>query len=244
MLKRFYILSFISVLFFTGCSRSDIADKLLQTKHLKKTADEYREQNQWTLELEKTRLSEKISSMDYISSDIRLNPDAFMAYEAGREKPAVYPEIDGFGSLDISDNDANAMAELYSFMTDFKQGKECETYFDQDSVFSLVLLVNDLSDFDLKNSYWYSGRAFVGEHAVQVPVRMVSSNRYVDMNVYLKEMQAKDSKAGSGTEVKDSESKEGAATGSKAETATGSNEAVVSKYKIVDIEIADIQNIQ
>lgn len=239
MLKRFYILTFISVLFFTGCSRSDIADKLLQTKHLKKTADEYREQNQWTLELEKTRLSEKISSMDYISSEIRLNPDAFMAYEAGREKPAVYPEIDGFGSLDISDNDANAMAELYSFMTDFKQGKECETYFDQDSVFSLVLLVNDLSDFDLKNSYWYSGRAFVGEHAVQVPVRMVSSNRYVDMNVYLKEMQAKNPKDGSSTEVRGSSASE-----SKELSATGSNDSVVSKYKIVDIEIADIQNIQ
>lgn len=239
MLKRFYILSFISVLFFTGCSRSDIADKLLKTKHLKNTADEYREQNQWTLELEKTRLSEKISSMDYISSEIRLNPDAFMAYEAGREKPAVYPEIDGFGSLDISDNDANAMAELYSFMTDLKQGKECETYFDQDSVFSLVLLVNDLSDFDLKNSYWYSGRAFVGEHAVQVPVRMVSSNRYVDMNVYLKEMQAKDPKAGSTTEIKDSSASE-----SKELSATDSNDSVVSKYKIVDIEIADIQYIQ
>lgn len=225
MLKKFFIVSAVILFLFSSCSNSDVASRLLHTEHLKQVADSHKEEIQWTMELEKTRLSERIYSIDYVSPENRLTPSTMMAFEAGMEHSAVFPRIEGFGSLDISDNDVEAMGQVSSFLNDLRQHKECDSYFAESSLYSLVLLLNDLNDFTFENCYWYYGKSFAGDFAVEIPVRLFNREQYADLNIFLKEMPVESDTGKSDTEKKDSKKNP------------------VLKYKIIDVEIADLNNI-
>ena len=112
--NSFFLLSFILILFIS-CSNSAVSDKLLYSENLKSITDSKRSELQWTLELEKNRLSERITSIEYINQNNRLTPAVLKAFEAGNERQPLYPELKGFGSLDISDVDPNVVSIINQF---------------------------------------------------------------------------------------------------------------------------------
>lgn len=183
--KKILPLFFLFILLIS-CSNSGVTSKLFRDDHLKNETNNQRENIQWTMELEKNRLGEKISSINQVSSSQELNPQTFMALDAEYERFGIFPELDDFGSLDISDNDANAMAVLHNFFSSLKANQECDSYFTRDSIFSLVLFLHDIQDFDLTNAQLYFGKAFPLENALEIPVRIYGKNEMMDVKVYLK----------------------------------------------------------
>lgn len=214
--KSFFFLSFIMILF-TGCSNSAVSDKLLYSDNLKSITDIKRSELQWTLELEKTRLSERITTIEYINQNNRLTPGTLMAFEAGNERQPLYPELKGFGSLDISDIDPSAVSIINKFCFSLINNEDCEVLFDDDSIFSLVLFTHDIRNYDLSKNWWYIGKSYFEGGAIEVPVRLTNGQSFLDFKVYLKEKQI--------SEVKSDQ----------AENKPVSN----STYNIIDVEILD-----
>lgn len=214
--KSFFFLSFIMILF-TGCSNSAVSDKLLYSDNLKSITDIKRSELQWTLELEKNRLSERITTIEYINQNNRLTPGTLMAFEAGNERPPLYPELKGFGSLDISDIDPSAVSIINKFCFSLINNEDCEVLFDDDSIFSLVLFTHDIRNYDLSKNWWYIGKSYFEGGAIEVPVRLTNGQSFLDFKVYLKEKQI--------SEVKSDQ----------AENKPVSN----STYNIIDVEVLD-----
>lgn len=214
--KSFFFLSFIMILF-TGCSNSAVSDKLLYSDNLKSITDIKRSELQWTLELEKNRLSERITTIEYINQNNRLTPGTLMAFEAGNERQPLYPELKGFGSLDISDIDPSAVSIINKFCFSLINNEDCEVLFDDDSIFSLVLFTHDIRNYDLSKNWWYIGKSYFEGGAIEVPVRLTNGQSFLDFKVYLKEKQI--------SEVKSDQ----------AENKTISN----STYNIIDVEVLD-----
>lgn len=214
--KSFFFLSFIMILF-TGCSNSAVSDKLLYSDNLKSITDIKRSELQWTLELEKNRLSERITTIEYINQNNRLTPGTLMAFEAGNERQPLYPELKGFGSLDISDIDPSAVSIINKFCFSLINNEDCEVLFDDDSIFSLVLFTHDIRNYDLSKNWWYIGKSYFEGGAIEVPVRLTNGQSFLDFKVYLKEKQI--------SEVKSDQ----------AENKPVSN----STYNIIDVEILD-----
>lgn len=218
--NSFFLLSFILILFIS-CSNSAVSDKLLHSENLKSITDSKRSELQWTLELEKNRLSERITSIEYINQNNRLTPAVLMAFEAGNERQPLYPELKGFGSLDISDVDPNVVSIINQFCRSLINNEECEVLFDDDSVYSLVLFTHDISNYDLRKNWWYIGKSYFEGGAIEVPVRLTNGQSFLDFKVYLKEKQLAESKS----------------------TQNTNNSFNDLAYKIIDVEIIDSGNI-
>lgn len=189
-IKVFILISFIFILM-TACSNSAVSDKLLYSDNLKSITDAKREQLQWTQELEKNRLSERITTIEYINQGNKLIPNTMMAFEAGMGRQAIYPELNGFGSLDISDIDPNALAVVSKFCGSLLNNGECESFFDENSLYSLVLLLHDLEKYDFSKNWWYAGKGYFEGSVVEIPVRFTNGINNLDLNIYLKEVDAK-----------------------------------------------------
>lgn len=76
---------------------------LEERTELSRKIDEAREKAAWAYEIEGERLSKKISSADAIDRNIPLSPLAMIALEGGKPFTAIFPELEGFASLDTSD---------------------------------------------------------------------------------------------------------------------------------------------
>lgn len=180
------IICFISLL--GSCSNSAVTDKLLNEESLKAVADSRRQGLQWTMELEKSKLTERITSIDYVKQVNRLTPQTLIAFEAERERKPIYPSLDNFGSLDISDIDPNALSVIGKFCKALKENSECEEYFEENSIYSLVLFSNDCKDWNFSSCRYYVGKGSVEGGALEVPVRFVNGKSFLDVSIYLKEI--------------------------------------------------------
>lgn len=70
---------------------------------------------QWAYEIEAGRLEKKIDSFESINKSVPLLPLSLVALEAGFPMTPVYPELEGFGSLDTS----NIQGELLDTIKGF-----------------------------------------------------------------------------------------------------------------------------
>lgn len=82
---------------------------------LSKTALDLSQAAQWAYEIEGGRLDKKIDSVEAISKNIPLSPLALVALEGAAPTAAVYPELDGFGSLDTSNIQGELLETIKTF---------------------------------------------------------------------------------------------------------------------------------
>ncbi len=82
---------------------------------LSKTASDLSANAQWAYELESDRLDKKINSFEAIDKSIPLIPVSIVVLEGGSPMASVYPELEGFGSLDTS----SIRGELFDTIKDF-----------------------------------------------------------------------------------------------------------------------------
>lgn len=183
-------LMILSLFILSGCKDPSKQASLFHYEdNLKHIASEKSEETAWTQEIEKNRLSQKISSIDYVNSSLRLTPRTMIAFESGMNRNAVYPELDGFGSLDISDIDPLAMELVENFCTAYTKDEECEKFMYKDSIFSLVLFMHDSKQFtgNKKELRWLVGKAYVLDNVFEIPVRFSDGKRQMKVNFFLKD---------------------------------------------------------
>ena len=174
-----------------SCKNASDTQNTAQNSTLKKITDNKNSEIQWTQELEKGRLSQKINRNDYIINSIKITPEVLIALDAGKNYTGVYPEIKGFASLDIRDIDTDALYLIDSFFVSFINGRDCDKYMEKDSLYSLALFSFDLEELNIKPSScrYLVGKAIVADNSLAIPVRLYNNTDFVDTNVYLKEIQ-------------------------------------------------------
>lgn len=99
---------------FSSCKKK--AQRALEERtELSRKIDEAREKAAWSYEIEGERLSKKISSVDAIEKNIPLEPLSMIALEGGRPFPAIFPELEGFASLDTTDIQGEVLDTVNGF---------------------------------------------------------------------------------------------------------------------------------
>lgn len=84
-----------------SCGRK-VEVELAEYTPLSKEASDKSAAAQWSYEIESGRLDKKIDGFESIDRSVPLYPVSIVALEGGSLMTAVYPELDGFGSLDTS----------------------------------------------------------------------------------------------------------------------------------------------
>ena len=150
----------------------------------------------WTKPLEENRLSESIDKNDKLTSSVKVNPEIMMILKS--DFPPVYPYIENFESLDISELKPawkGIVKKLFEvFNTDLN--KLPENMIDNKYIFNYVFFVYDLKEqwkenfkeeFKTENAFssYIIGKPFISDDIVQIPVRLTSEKGKVTIMVYL-----------------------------------------------------------
>ena len=87
---------------------------------------------QWAYEIEGNRLDKKIDSFEAISKSVVLSSLSMIALDAAYPMPSVYPELNGFGSLDTSSVQGELLETVKEFclaMLEYSKGaREYDKY--------------------------------------------------------------------------------------------------------------------
>lgn len=179
----------IFALFFFGCKNASSSEIVSEQNTLKSLTNSKLQNIQWTNEIEKNRLKEKIHSSLVVSKSLSLTPDVMIALEGGIPRNPIYPSIDDFGSLDISDLDYKIYDLINSFFIDLKNSKNCDFYIAKNSIFAISLFMYDLGQlsFSLNNLSWIMGKPFLDEEIIEVPIRLNNETNSIDIHLYLKD---------------------------------------------------------
>lgn len=192
---------------FSSCKKK--AQRALEERtELSKKIDEAREKAAWAYEIEGERLSKKISSVDAIEKNIPLEPLSMIALEGGRSFSAIFPELEGFASLDTTDIQGGVLDTVNGFCRaliehtspsrkkDLKkkesEGKDGESeedsaqddsskidgYFSETTLYSLVLFFADSEPAGAVKSFMV-GKPFVDDENIEVPLRLSCENATV-----------------------------------------------------------------
>ncbi|MCR5613614.1 hypothetical protein [Treponema sp.] len=183
-------LSLLSLVLFS-CSNSAGLNASLEDKNIKTIVAQKNEEITWTKEIEKSILSQKIDSIDYINSSLPLTPDVIIAYDAGMPHKNVYPYLEGFESLDVSDLDAEAANVIAQFCTNLVRKESCDSFMAKDSVYALAMFLYDAGEcsFDFTNARWLLGKPFVTESSLEVPAYFYHKSDYLSIKFYLSQVE-------------------------------------------------------
>ena len=212
MKKKVLSLNFfsISLLFcFTSCKVASKTELLyINVLTLKNEIAEIDKTLSWNKELEPQRLTSKSDLFSgSVNSQIEKNVELFKIIN---KNVAVYPEFEGFGSL----NDSSVKADLYqtieklflSISNNIYNGPE--TYFDSNYLYNYVFFREDLKegwqkyfhkdfthivDYKEKDdsqkemlfSKWIIGEPFFSEEIIQIPLRLYCKYGTIDVTLYL-----------------------------------------------------------
>lgn len=182
-----------------SCANSSsaiVADYNAET--LRSRAENKENSTLWTRELESMRLAEDITHAPDADSSVKLTPSAaaVCTYSA---KP-LYPQLEGFGSLDTSLLSQDVRNVLDSFCRAVSAEQPVDTLMAKDSLYSAVLFQDDLKgvwkerfneDFPEKAdglelfTRTLYGEPFIDSGMYDIPVRLYCAAGYIDTDVSL-----------------------------------------------------------
>ncbi len=111
----------------------------------------------------------------------------------GPKTTMVYPEIEGFGSLDTSAITPPIQSSLSSFLTAIKGGTVPSSVFDPSFAFAAVVAQYQLSQIPDTFSDFITGRPFIGDDGVyEIPVLAIAPPRRWIFRIYLDPQKAAD----------------------------------------------------
>ena len=150
----------------------------------------------WAREIESSVLSRKINTSAYISSNLKLEPELYLA--AVTEETPVYPSLNGFGSLDSTQLVPETKQIVEKIAENIISWNFDESLFEKNTVFSLILFKYDVengwkekfgADFpsgeERKFSVYYCGEPFIEEDFISVPLRFKNSKGFVDVRIFI-----------------------------------------------------------
>ena len=109
--------------------RGKVEAELEEYTPLSKEAGDLSAAAQWAYEIESGRLDKKIDSIEAVSKSVPLSPLAVVALGGAAASAPVYPELDGFGSLDTSNIQGELLETIKTFCRDMLEySKNADEY--------------------------------------------------------------------------------------------------------------------
>ena len=185
----------LSLLLFVSCSMADSEEdfEINDDSFLKSQIEAKYSQTLWTSALSPDALEEKHDTLPGILTSVRVTRDNL--YAGGQDTFApVYPYLEGFGSLDISDLSAEVRSFLDGFCASFCAQGDAYSYMEENRQYELAIFLFDLKekwsgypadDVALFSSYIY-GKPLIDDRLFLVPIRFISeSGDYIDCDIFL-----------------------------------------------------------
>ena len=141
-----FFLFLITVLLISCSNKNKIESNLHYKNTLKYKIDERFNSVDWTKEIEKDRLTANISKLDTINNNIPLTPIVVLNSKYGQTAKPIYPYIEGFGSLDLSNLTKEQRNILDNFCNAIKSQENADSYMETSSKYELYLFINDLKE--------------------------------------------------------------------------------------------------
>lgn len=156
---------------------------------LRKESDQLNSEIKWEQDIESSILLKKVSGADGFVKSLAGNPQYVFASGAEADYEPIYPLIDGFASLDISNCPEAAKRVLDDFCNSTASARNADSYMASGCMYSLVLFKYDLSSLGYSTFDSYIlGEPFVSPEILQCPVRFLKGDDVVvDVLIYLKE---------------------------------------------------------
>jgi len=143
---EFSILFTVIVLGITGCSSKDKKSDSDSDLTLRAQSEKRFKEIEWTDPIEKDRLTQNISTTQTIADTIKLTPVIFLCGNFAKTIEPVYPNLDGFGNLDISDLPDEIKLSVTSFSENLCTGSANDELMMAGSVYELALFESDLKN--------------------------------------------------------------------------------------------------
>ena len=215
---RIYISLFFSVFFIISiiaCNNS-AETKLVYTENdtIKQSVKEREQGITWTQELEKERLTTRItrSSME-IGSDVPYNKELFKISKT--MQAPVYPDLNDFGSLDTRNIRESVKDKMNNFCSNLSLENHtgADSFFSKKYIFNYVFFIKELEESWKTNfneeypksalpekkveedgaeepapgifTKWTFGEPFIGSEIMQIPVRFYATCGIIDVTVFL-----------------------------------------------------------
>lgn len=129
-----------------SCSDSSNTQVTQDSSSLKSIADQKFKQIEWTQALEGNRLTAGISSINTVEKRIQLSPTVVINSSYASSLPPVFPYLEGFGSLDISNFNSSVKTLAVKFSSAMCNGEIDSSLFEKDNIFEAALFENDLKN--------------------------------------------------------------------------------------------------
>lgn len=143
-------LSVFSVLF-SSCSDMKEMKKAEEEDTLRSLSEQLSLQIPWTNQIEADRLTRNIKTSDGILKSIALTPVIVISGGAEVQESAVYPYLEGFGSLDVSDIPVPVKSVLDGFCSAVLKDTVADNYMSKKGLYSLALFYKDLPELEDKD---------------------------------------------------------------------------------------------
>lgn len=134
-----------------SCSDSSNTQVTQDSSSLKSIADQKFKQIEWTQALEGNRLTAGISSINTVEKRIQLSPTVVINSSYASSLPPVFPYLEGFGSLDISNFNSSVKTLAVKFSSAMCNGEIDSSLFEKDNIFEAALFENDLKTYGKLN---------------------------------------------------------------------------------------------
>lgn len=100
----------------------------------------------WTDQIEKDRLTKDITIINTIDSSVRLTPQAFISSEFSQGMEVIYPSIENFGSLNVSNLDNSIKKITMEFCKNISSYKNCDELLEKQDFYEYALFIRDLKE--------------------------------------------------------------------------------------------------
>lgn len=193
--------------------KNNTEPKLVYTENdtIKKSVKAREQGITWTQELEKERLTEKITrASKELGAEVPYNKELFKISKDNQSP--VYPEFNDFGSLDTRNLRPSLKEKMNNFCKSLSSEKHsgADAFFSRKYIFNYVFFIKDLEE-GWKNNFdtdypeikedkskkkegeaeqglftkWTFGEPFIGSEIIQIPVRFYATCGTIDMTVFL-----------------------------------------------------------
>ena len=135
----------LSALFFS-CSDMKELKKADEEDTLRALSETLSQEIPWTSQIEADRLTRNIKTSDGILKSIALTPVIVISSGDREQENPVYPYLEGFGSLDVSDIPLPIRSVLDSFCLSLSKDTDADSYMSKKGLYSLALFYKDLSE--------------------------------------------------------------------------------------------------
>jgi len=196
-LKKIYVICFFISFLFFSCSESEttIFEKGIEVETLKKSILNQSEQIQWLEPLEKNLLQDKKEEYSDRIEDKEFATSIGATVLAPLEGEIIYPEIKGFGSIDISKMNSEVKKISENFAENimaFQKTPADEKYLDKlyalmvtDKKYIMSVFLYDVENLSVTFDSFILGQEHLGENFTQVPIRFYSEKTYFDVHLYI-----------------------------------------------------------